>query len=111
METIETTLIRIPIKKLVISPLNVRKKQGTGIEELAALIASPQDSHADIDGMTAEQDIGFAFSDLQPMQFDLLQESRQDGTVEANLVPLRDEMQPDGRSQQTRQGSAGPSLG
>ncbi|WP_074975792.1 ParB/RepB/Spo0J family partition protein [Nitrosospira multiformis] len=40
METIETTLIRIPIKKLVISPLNVRKKQGTGIEELAALIAS-----------------------------------------------------------------------
>ncbi|HEU4855149.1 MAG TPA: ParB N-terminal domain-containing protein [Nitrosospira sp.] len=40
METIETTLIRIPVKKLVISPLNVRKKQGTGIEELAALIAS-----------------------------------------------------------------------
>ncbi|ABB75754.1 ParB/RepB/Spo0J family partition protein [Nitrosospira multiformis] len=40
METIETGLVRIPIKKLVISPLNVRKKQGTGIEELAALIAS-----------------------------------------------------------------------
>ena len=40
METIETTLIRIPVKDLVISPLNVRKKQGTGIEELAALIAS-----------------------------------------------------------------------
>jgi len=40
METIETALIRIPVKKLVISPLNVRKKQGTGIEELAALIAS-----------------------------------------------------------------------
>jgi ParB family chromosome partitioning protein len=33
METLETTLIRIPIKKLVISPLNVRKKQGTDIEE------------------------------------------------------------------------------
>ncbi|SEA62483.1 chromosome partitioning protein, ParB family [Nitrosospira multiformis] len=40
METIETTLIRIPVKNLVTSPLNVRKKQGTGIEELAALIAS-----------------------------------------------------------------------
>jgi ParB family transcriptional regulator, chromosome partitioning protein len=40
METLETTLIRIPVKNLVISPLNVRKKQGTGIEELAALIAS-----------------------------------------------------------------------
>jgi ParB family chromosome partitioning protein len=40
MEALETTLIRIPVKNLVISPLNVRKKQGTGIEELAALIAS-----------------------------------------------------------------------
>jgi ParB family chromosome partitioning protein len=40
METIETTTIRIQVKNLVTSPLNVRKKQGTGIEELAALIAS-----------------------------------------------------------------------
>ena len=37
---IETALIRVPVSKLAISPLNVRKKQGTGIEELAALIAS-----------------------------------------------------------------------
>jgi ParB family chromosome partitioning protein len=37
---IETVLIRAPISKLVISPMNVRKKQATGIEELAALIAS-----------------------------------------------------------------------
>jgi ParB family chromosome partitioning protein len=40
VQTVETTTIRIPVGKLVISPLNVRKKQGTGIEELAALIAS-----------------------------------------------------------------------
>jgi hypothetical protein len=40
METIEKGIIRIPVKNLVISPLNVRKKQGTGIEELAALIAA-----------------------------------------------------------------------
>ncbi|SEO26336.1 chromosome partitioning protein, ParB family [Nitrosospira multiformis] len=39
-QTVETTITRIPVKNLVISPLNVRKKQGTGIEELAALIAS-----------------------------------------------------------------------
>ena len=39
--TVETvTTIRISIRKLVLSPLNVRKKLGTGIEELAALIAS-----------------------------------------------------------------------
>ncbi|HEU4854313.1 MAG TPA: ParB/RepB/Spo0J family partition protein, partial [Nitrosospira sp.] len=38
---IETTnLTRIAVKNLVPSPLNVRKKQGAGIEELAALIAS-----------------------------------------------------------------------
>ena len=37
---IESELIRIPVKNLVLSPLNVRKKQGGGIEELAALIAS-----------------------------------------------------------------------
>ena len=37
---IESALIRIPVKNLVLSPLNVRKKQGSGIEELAALIAS-----------------------------------------------------------------------
>lgn len=37
---IESALIRIPVKNLVLSPLNVRKKQGGGIEELAALIAS-----------------------------------------------------------------------
>jgi ParB family chromosome partitioning protein len=40
IQTIENTITRIPVKNLVISPLNVRKKQGTGIEELAALIAS-----------------------------------------------------------------------
>lgn len=40
METIEITAIRIPVNKLALSPLNVRKKQGSGIEELAALIAS-----------------------------------------------------------------------
>jgi ParB family chromosome partitioning protein len=46
METIETAqaaetrIIRIPVNKLVLSPLNVRKKQGNGIGELAALIAS-----------------------------------------------------------------------
>lgn len=39
-QTVENTITRIPVKNLVISPLNVRKKQGTGIEELAALIAS-----------------------------------------------------------------------
>ena len=38
--TVETVTVRIPVKNLVISPLNVRKKQRTGIEELAALIAS-----------------------------------------------------------------------
>jgi ParB family chromosome partitioning protein len=37
---IESALIRIPVRNLVLSPLNVRKKQGGGIEELAALIAS-----------------------------------------------------------------------
>lgn len=40
METIEKGIICIPVKNLVISPLNVRKKQATGIEELAALIAA-----------------------------------------------------------------------
>lgn len=42
METtaIESRVIRIAIKNLVISPLNVRKKQATGIEELATLIAA-----------------------------------------------------------------------
>ena len=40
IQTVETTITRIPVKNLVLSPLNVRKKQGTGIEELAALIAS-----------------------------------------------------------------------
>jgi ParB family chromosome partitioning protein len=40
IQTVETTIIRIPVKNLVLSPLNVRKKQGTGIEELASLIAS-----------------------------------------------------------------------
>jgi ParB family transcriptional regulator, chromosome partitioning protein len=40
VQTVETTSIRIPVNKLVLSPLNVRKKQGGGIEELAALIAS-----------------------------------------------------------------------
>ena len=40
IQTVETTITRILIKNLVISPLNVRKKQGTGIEELAVLIAS-----------------------------------------------------------------------
>ena len=40
IQTVETTITRIPVKNLLISPLNVRKKQGTGIEELAALIAS-----------------------------------------------------------------------
>lgn len=40
IQTVETAITRIPVKNLVISPLNVRKKQGTGIEELAALIAS-----------------------------------------------------------------------
>lgn len=40
IQTVETTITRVPVKNLVISPLNVRKKQGTGIEELAALIAS-----------------------------------------------------------------------
>ena len=38
--TIESRITRISINKLVISPLNVRKRQATGIEELAALIAS-----------------------------------------------------------------------
>jgi ParB family chromosome partitioning protein len=45
METIETqaveiVIIRVPVNKLVLSLLNVRKKQGAGIEELAALIHS-----------------------------------------------------------------------
>lgn len=40
IETLEATTIRVPVSKLAISPLNVRKKQGGGIEELAALIAS-----------------------------------------------------------------------
>ena len=31
---IESALIRIPVKNLVLSPLNVRKKQGGRIEEL-----------------------------------------------------------------------------
>ncbi|KIO48661.1 ParB/RepB/Spo0J family partition protein [Nitrosospira sp. NpAV] len=38
--TTPSTLIRVSISKLVHSPLNVRKKQSTGISELAALIAS-----------------------------------------------------------------------
>ena len=38
--TTETTLIRVPVRNLVLSPLNVRKKAGGGIEELASLIAS-----------------------------------------------------------------------
>lgn len=40
VQTVETDIARIPVSKLVISPLNARKKQRTGIEELAALIAS-----------------------------------------------------------------------
>ena len=40
IQAVETAIARIPVRNLVISPLNVRKKQGTGIEELAALIAS-----------------------------------------------------------------------
>jgi ParB family chromosome partitioning protein len=43
METIKTQAvetIRVPVSKLILSPLNVRKKQGSGIEELASLIAS-----------------------------------------------------------------------
>ena len=40
MEVIETVTTRIAIRNLVVSPLNVRRKQGGGIEELAALIAS-----------------------------------------------------------------------
>lgn len=36
----ETTITRIAIRNLVRSPLNVRKKEGSGIAELAALIAS-----------------------------------------------------------------------
>src|SRR5688500_19023907 len=40
LQTVDTTTIRIPVRKLAISPLNVRKKQGSGIEELTALIAS-----------------------------------------------------------------------
>ncbi|GAB1719092.1 MAG: ParB-like nuclease [Nitrosospira sp.] len=47
MKTIETrqavetvSIIPIPVKNLVLSPLNVRKKAGGGIEELASLIAS-----------------------------------------------------------------------
>jgi ParB family chromosome partitioning protein len=39
-QTVETVIIRVPVSKLVLSPLNVRKKQGAGIEELAALIHS-----------------------------------------------------------------------
>ena len=40
-QTIETGNIqRIAIKNLVKSPLNVRKKEGGGINELAALIAA-----------------------------------------------------------------------
>jgi ParB family chromosome partitioning protein len=39
-QAVETVIIRVPVNKLVLSPLNVRKKQGTGIEELAALIYS-----------------------------------------------------------------------
>jgi ParB family chromosome partitioning protein len=38
--TTETALIRVPVRNLVLSPLNVRKKAGGGIEELASLIAS-----------------------------------------------------------------------
>ena len=37
---IASSLIRVSISQLVHSPLNVRKKQSTGISELAALIAS-----------------------------------------------------------------------
>lgn len=73
--------------------------------------APPQDRHADVDGVTAEQDVGFAVSDLQAMQFHFLQEGRQDRPVEADLVPFRDEAQPDRRGQQAGQGSAGPCLG
>lgn len=40
IQTVETAIAHIPVKNLVISPLNVPKKQGTGIEELAALIGS-----------------------------------------------------------------------
>lgn len=40
IQAVETRIIRIPVNKLVLSPLNARKKQGSGIEELAALIAS-----------------------------------------------------------------------
>ncbi|SHM13576.1 chromosome partitioning protein, ParB family, partial [Nitrosospira sp. Nsp11] len=41
IQDIETSNIqRIAIKNLVKSPLNVRKKEGSGIAELAALIAS-----------------------------------------------------------------------
>ncbi len=29
VQTVETTITRVPVKNLVISPLNVRKKQGT----------------------------------------------------------------------------------
>ena len=39
-QAVETVIIRVPVNKLVLSPLNVRKKQGNGIEELAALIHS-----------------------------------------------------------------------
>lgn len=38
--TAPSTLIRVSINQLVHSPLNVRKKQSTGISELAALIFS-----------------------------------------------------------------------
>ena len=38
--TTPSTLIRVSISQLVHSPLNVRKKQSSGISELAALIAS-----------------------------------------------------------------------
>ena len=40
VQTVETDIARIPVSKLVISPLNARKKQRTGNEELVALIAS-----------------------------------------------------------------------
>ena len=40
METIETIITRIAVKNLVKSPMNVRKKEGSGISELAALIAA-----------------------------------------------------------------------
>ena len=40
MKTVDTPLTQIAIKNLVISPLNVRKKEGSGIAELAALIAA-----------------------------------------------------------------------